>query len=88
MRIDQHDQPFVVDVNPNPDICYDGGFAGACNAAGYPYPEAISNIISMAVARRNRRNALLNTLRKLQLKDAPQPVRTTARRRVAVPVAA
>jgi D-alanine-D-alanine ligase len=88
MRIDEHDQPYVVDVNPNPDICYDGGFAGACNAAGYTYPEAISNIISMAVARRNRRNALLNTLRKLQTKDAPKPARETvrapARRRVAV----
>jgi D-alanine-D-alanine ligase len=87
MRIDENDQPYVVDVNPNPDICYDGGFAGACNAAGYTYPEAISNIISMAVARRNRRNALLNTLRKLQLKDAPKTTQT-ARRRVAVPVVA
>ena len=85
---DEHDQPFVVDVNPNPDICYDGGFAGACAAAGYSYPQAISNIISMAVTRRNRRNALFNTLRKLQTKDAPKPARDSSRRRVGLSVAA
>jgi D-alanine-D-alanine ligase len=70
LRIDQHDQPYVVDVNPNPDITPDGGFAGACNAAGYTYGEAISNIVSMAVARRNRRQALLNTLERRRLERA------------------
>jgi D-alanine-D-alanine ligase len=64
LRIDADEQPYVVDVNPNPDITPDGGFAGACYAAGYTYGEAISNIISMAVARRNRRQALFNTLEK------------------------
>lgn len=62
LRIDAHDQPYVVDVNPNPDITADGGFIGACRAAGYTYGLAISNIIQMAVARRNRRQALMNTL--------------------------
>ncbi len=71
MRIDTHDQPFVVDVNPNPDITADGGFIGACKTAGYSYGEAISNIIQMAIARRNRRQALLNTL---QLRREQQAV--------------
>jgi len=62
LRIDANDQPFVVDVNPNPDITFDGGFIGACKAAGYDYGEAISNIVQMAVTRRNRRQALFNTL--------------------------
>jgi D-alanine-D-alanine ligase len=62
MRIDEHDNPYVVDVNPNPDITSEGGFIGACNAAGYNYGEAISTIVQMAVTRRNRRQALLNTL--------------------------
>ena len=65
-RIEQdaqgNERPFVVDVNPNPDITADGGFAGACRAAGYSYGQAISNIIGMAVARRNRKNALRATL--------------------------
>ena len=62
LRIDANEQPYVVDVNPNPDITADGGFIGACKAAGYTYGEAIGNIIQMAVARRNRRQALLNTM--------------------------
>jgi D-alanine-D-alanine ligase len=62
LRIGAKDQPYVVDVNPNPDITADGGFIGACKAAGYTYGEAISNIVQMAVARRNRRQALFNTL--------------------------
>ncbi|MCL4505230.1 MAG: ATP-grasp domain-containing protein [Chloroflexi bacterium] len=62
LRIDAHEQPYVVDVNPNPDITSDGGFIGACMAAGYTYGEAVSAIVMMAVARRNRRQALFNTL--------------------------
>jgi D-alanine-D-alanine ligase len=63
LRIDENENPFVVDVNPNPDICFDGGFAGACAAAGYNYGEAISNIVGMAVTRRKRREALARTLK-------------------------
>lgn len=61
-RIDENEQPWVVDVNPNPDITSEGGFAGGCKMAGYSYGQAISNIVQMAVARRNRRNALMQTL--------------------------
>jgi len=87
LRVDANEQAFVVDVNPNPDICYDGGFAGACNAAGFTYAQAVSNIIGMAVTRRNRRNTLLNTLRKLRAEEMkPQPARARSRRvAVAVP---
>jgi len=73
LRLDSDGQPYVIDVNPNPDITYEGGFAGGCAAAGYNYGEAISNIISMAVARRNRRNALANSLRKIRA-AVPTPV--------------
>lgn len=73
LRVDTDGQPYVIDVNPNPDITYEGGFAGGCAAAGFNYPEAISNIISMAVARRNRRNALANSLRKIR-REAPVAV--------------
>lgn len=71
LRIDRHGQPFVVDVNPNPDITADGGFIGACRAAGYTYGEAVSNIIQMAVARRNRRQALFTMMQQRRLATAP-----------------
>ncbi|MDW8394931.1 MAG: hypothetical protein RMM31_01660 [Anaerolineae bacterium] len=51
LRIDAEERVWVVDVNPNPDITYQGGFAGACYAAGYTYAEAVSRIIGMAAAR-------------------------------------
>ncbi len=74
LRVDKHNnEPYVIDVNPNPDITYDGGFAGGAAAAGYSYAEAVSNIIGMAVTRRNRRNALANSLRKIR-QEAPVPV--------------
>lgn len=57
-RIDAHENPFVIDVNPNPDITSDGGFIGGCKMLGFTYGEAVSKIIDMAVARRNRRSAL------------------------------
>lgn len=52
LRIDADERPWVVDVNPNPDITPEGGFAGACEAAGYSYAAAISHIVAMATARR------------------------------------
>lgn len=71
LRIDENEQPFVVDVNPNPDICFDGGFAGACGMAGYTYGAAISNIVSMAVTRRNRREALFNMMKQRKAVAVP-----------------
>ena len=70
LRIDANEQPYVVDMNPNPDITSDGGFIGACKTLGYTYGEAISNIIQMAVARRNRRQALFNTLQQRKEQQA------------------
>lgn len=55
LRVDADEQPWVVDVNPNPDISPDGGFAEACRAAGYSYAEAVSHIVAMATARREHR---------------------------------
>jgi D-alanine-D-alanine ligase len=53
-RIDEANRPWVVDVNPNPDICSDGGFIGGCKMLGYSYGQAISHIVHMALMRRNR----------------------------------
>ncbi len=74
-RIDKDENAYVVDVNPNPDITSDGGFIGGCRMLGYSYGEAVSNIISMAVTRRNRRNALMNTLQQRRVVESSPRVK-------------
>jgi D-alanine-D-alanine ligase len=45
--------PYVLEVNPNPDISPDGGFARSLKAAGIPYEEFIRGIIYSAVQRKH-----------------------------------
>lgn len=42
-------KPMVIDVNPNPDISADAGFAKAGLAAGLDYPSLISMIVELAI---------------------------------------
>lgn len=42
------DIPYVLDVNPNPDITSAGGFARSAKAAGYSYAETIAVLLSLA----------------------------------------
>lgn len=43
--------PYVLDVNANPDITMEGGFARSCRAAGYDYGMAIAKILRSAATR-------------------------------------
>ncbi|MBM4464156.1 MAG: ATP-grasp domain-containing protein [Chloroflexi bacterium] len=42
---------YVLDVNPNPDICDDGSFALAAEVAGFSYPDMASHIVALAANR-------------------------------------
>ncbi|MGH2522374.1 MAG: D-alanine--D-alanine ligase family protein [Anaerolineales bacterium] len=43
--------PYVLDVNANPDITMEGGFARSARAAGYDYGQMTARILSMAAQR-------------------------------------
>lgn len=45
-------KPYILEVNPNPDISKDGGFRRSLNAAGIPFEEFIKMIILAALRRR------------------------------------
>ncbi|MCC6918422.1 MAG: hypothetical protein IT548_04425 [Alphaproteobacteria bacterium] len=50
-RIDAAGNPFVIDVNVNPDISHDAGLAAAAAEAGIAYPRLIEGIIAAGLRR-------------------------------------
>jgi D-alanine-D-alanine ligase len=54
-RLDRRGRPWIIEVNPNPDISpdagFDAGFAAALSAAGIPFEEFVQGIIRNATAR-------------------------------------
>jgi D-alanine-D-alanine ligase len=46
MRVDQHDNPFVIEVNANPCLSPDGGVVAAIKAAGMPFTAFLQRIIN------------------------------------------
>ena len=53
LRIDKRGVPFVLEVNPNPDISADAGFAAALGAAKIPYSKFIKSVLDDAIINNN-----------------------------------
>ncbi|MCX6151496.1 MAG: ATP-grasp domain-containing protein [Ignavibacteriales bacterium] len=52
MRISKSGVPYVIEVNPNPDLSSDAGFARAAAATGISYPELLKTVLNFAFERR------------------------------------
>jgi D-alanine-D-alanine ligase len=52
MRIDANGQPWILEVNANPDIASDAGLARMARVVGIEYPALIRNVCELALARR------------------------------------
>lgn len=52
VRLTDNNEPYVIEVNPNPDISSDAGFARAAAAAGIDYPELLKTITNFALNRK------------------------------------
>ncbi len=52
IRLAKDGTPYVIEVNPNPDISTDSGFARAASAAGISYPELLYSIANFALTRK------------------------------------
>jgi D-alanine-D-alanine ligase len=55
-RLDEDLNPFILEVNPNPDISLDAGFAAAIAAGGIPYERFVQTVITNAQHRLNALN--------------------------------
>ena len=52
IRLSNDGIPYVIEVNPNPDISTDSGFARAASTAGIPYEELLHTIANFALTRK------------------------------------
>ncbi len=50
-RMTKEGVPYVLEVNPNPDISDDAGFARSARAYGFTFPEIIGKIVEVALER-------------------------------------
>ena len=50
-RLDKNNKPFVLEVNPNPDITDEAGFARSAKTFGFTYDEIVLKIVEMAFDR-------------------------------------
>ncbi len=58
IRLSKENIPYVIEVNPNPDVSSDSGFARAAAAAGMNYSQLLETITNLALNR--KRNDSLN----------------------------
>lgn len=51
-RVDKQNNPYVLEVNPNPDISEDAGLAAMAAVKGYSYKDLIEKVVESAASRK------------------------------------
>ncbi|HLU65353.1 MAG TPA: hypothetical protein VKZ63_03730 [Kofleriaceae bacterium] len=76
MRVDAEGQPFILEVNPNPDLVDGAAYAMCARAGGRSYAETVGAIADLAVARsRVRRRTADGTPTDLLLREHTERMR-------------
>ena len=51
MRLDEDDEPYILEINPNPDLVDGAAYMMCATASGRSYAEALGDIVDLAIAR-------------------------------------
>lgn len=65
MRVSAEGQPYVLEVNPNPDLSTDAGYACMARAEGWDYDTLVANVVKEAMDRVGGRDAALGLIRQV-----------------------
>lgn len=58
LRVDHDGEPWILEVNPNPDISDDAGLSGMARAKGWNYSDLILRIVDGAIAAAQRKKSV------------------------------